>query len=117
MVHCALQKFPSGRPSIMMLSANLRSQNTRLHKPLTVPRYWPGPDLRCLMPEPSDQVCILPTQKPGTAINSSIPPDFPFQIDDITPHVSPGMVTYIIFGPFQAVRPDFRFLRRHSVIT
>src|ERR1700722_2280576 len=75
MVHCALQKFPFTRPRILTQSSNLRSQNTRLHKPITVVWYRPGPDIRTPMPEPSDQVCIFPTQNHSTALNSSIPPD------------------------------------------
>src|SRR3984957_7700970 len=109
MVHLALQKFPFARPRILTQSTNLRSQNTRLHKPITVVWYRPGPDIRCPMPEPSDLVCIFPTQNPPTATNSCIPPDFPSQIDGITSHVSLGTVTCSIFGLFQVARPDFRF--------
>jgi hypothetical protein len=109
MVHYPLQMFPFARPSIIPLSTNLRSQNTRLHKGSTVAWYPAGPDLRCLMPGPSDQVYIFATQNGNTAINSPIPPDFPFQIDDITSHAPLRMVTYIIFGPLQAVHPEFPF--------
>ena len=109
MDHYVVQKFPFTRPRILTQSTNLRSQNTRLHKPITVVWYRPGPDIRSPMPEPSDQVCIFPTQNHSTALNSSIPPDFPFQIDGITSHVSLGTVTCSIFGPLQAVRLDFRF--------
>ena len=109
MVHLALQKFPFARRSILSLLIDLRSQKVRLHKGLTVPWYPAGPDIRCPMPEPSDQVYILMTKNGWTATNSSNPPDFPFQIDDITSHAPLGTVTCIIFGPFQAVRPDFPF--------
>ena len=107
MDHSALEKFPPARPPILSLSTSLVSQKMRLHKPLTVPWYPPGPDSWSEMPEPSDQVYIFWAQNGSTATNSSIPPDFPFQIDDIPSHVSLGMVPYIIFGPWQAVRPDY----------
>src|SRR3984957_6581149 len=109
MDHCPLQKFPSGRPPIFTLSKNLRSRNTRLHKPLTVPWYPPGPDLRCLMPAPPDQVYRFLAQNPRTATNTSIPPDFPSQIDGITSHVSLGTVMCSIFRPFQVAQLDFQF--------